>query len=155
IHAGSTLAEPYVVVGFNQSIHDYSHVVYPGQLLSCEKCHKGADSERWRTAPSRSACSGCHDDVNFETGENHAEGLQQFDDSLCNRCHREEMVLEFDRTVPGAHVIPYESSANPRLELAIIDVENMTPGAQPSIRFTVTDDAGPVDIATLDRVALL
>src|SRR5690606_3968288 len=37
IHAGSTLAEPYVVVGFNQSIHDYSHVVYPGQLLSCEK----------------------------------------------------------------------------------------------------------------------
>ena len=105
--------------------------------------------------PSRADCGACHDDVNFETGENHSGGIQQFDDFLCNRCHRDIEVVEFDNTVPGAHVIPYNSSVNPNLSLAITDVQSMTAGSKPSVRFSVSDDSGPVDITTLERTRMV
>lgn len=157
IHHGEQLTNlPYFIVGFRQSINDYSDVVYPQDDRYCTKCHKdAADADNWNSAPSRSACGSCHDDVNFETGENHGGGIQQFDDTLCGRCHRDVIVEEFDNTVPGAHTVPYSSSFNPNLTLAITDVQNMTPGTQPSVSFTITDDSGPVDITTLSSISML
>src|SRR5690606_19719221 len=43
IHRGSELpsvqgGEPYQIIGYRQSVHDYSHVVYPGETASCEGC---------------------------------------------------------------------------------------------------------------------
>ena len=160
IHSGAELANlPYQIVGFRQRVVDYSGVVYPRDVRSCESCHKedsgATDADHWRTQPTRAACGGCHDDVDFETGENHGDGIQQFDDFFCSRCHRETRVLDFDNSVPGAHVTPYESSVNPHLTLEIMAVENMTPGQQPQVRFTVRDDSGAVDIATLNRAAIV
>jgi OmcA/MtrC family decaheme c-type cytochrome len=160
IHTGEELSiKPYLIVGYRQSVHDYSDVVFPQETRNCTKCHKdGDDSANWLDMPSRSACGGCHDDVNFATGENHFEGLSQENDIFCSACHRGSDVpvkIEFDRSVAGSHVIPYESEANPQLTLAITDVQNMTPGTQPSVRFTIADSSGPVDITTLDRVAIV
>lgn len=41
IHAGAELTNGYTIIGFRQSVHDYSHVEYPGILNDCESCHTG------------------------------------------------------------------------------------------------------------------
>jgi len=161
IHYGEHLSKkPYYIVGNRQSVHDYSEVVFPQDARHCSKCHKDADDGlNWMDAPSRAACIGCHDDVDFETGENHFDGLALPDDTFCSTCHRGSITLplnpEFDKSVPGAHVVPYESSKNPQLRLTIAGVQGMTAGGQPKVRFTIADKAGPVAIADLDRVAIL
>jgi OmcA/MtrC family decaheme c-type cytochrome len=156
IHTGEDLTnQPYLIVGRNQGINDYSNVVFPGDRRNCTTCHRDApDADHWRTDPSRAACGSCHDDVNFETGQGHSDGIQQFDDTLCSNCHRDTIVVEFDNTVPGAHTIPIKSSVNPNLMLTITGVEDMTPDEQPEVRFTIADKAGPVDITTLNRVGI-
>jgi OmcA/MtrC family decaheme c-type cytochrome len=156
IHSGVDLTKlPYLVVGRNQAVHDYSTIAFPQDRRNCTTCHRDApDADHWRQKPSRAACGSCHDDVNFETGQGHSDGIQQFDDTLCTHCHRDTLVIEFDNTIPGAHTLPVKSTVNPNLTLAITGVEDMTPGGRPEVRFTITDKAGPVDIATLNRVAI-
>lgn len=40
IHAGGFRKTPYVVIGFNSSVNDFSHVRFPAELRkSCLKCH--------------------------------------------------------------------------------------------------------------------
>jgi OmcA/MtrC family decaheme c-type cytochrome len=39
IHAGGFKQTPYVVVGFNSSINDFSDVRFPGELRNCLNCH--------------------------------------------------------------------------------------------------------------------
>jgi len=40
IHAGGFRKSPYVVIGFNSSVNDFSHVRFPAELRkSCLKCH--------------------------------------------------------------------------------------------------------------------
>jgi OmcA/MtrC family decaheme c-type cytochrome len=157
IHTGSSLTnKPYYIVGYGQSVHDYSEARFPQDLRHCETCHSGgAQSDFWRTRPSRAACGSCHDNVDFATGANHSGGIPQTSDRDCQQCHRETLVEEFDRSVPGSHVVPYESSVNPQLELTITEVTAMTPGSQPSVRFTIADKSGPVDVTSLDRVAVV
>ena len=41
IHAGAHLENGYVIVGYRQSVHDYSHVEFPATLNDCEICHTG------------------------------------------------------------------------------------------------------------------
>ena len=48
--------------------------------------------------PSRRACGSCHDNVNFATGEGHAD-LPQISDNQCATCHTPEGELPFDRTI--------------------------------------------------------
>jgi hypothetical protein len=41
IHAGADLENGYTIIGYRQSVHDYSHVEYPAILNDCELCHTG------------------------------------------------------------------------------------------------------------------
>ena len=41
IHAGAHLENGYVIVGYRQAVHDYSHVEFPAILNDCEICHTG------------------------------------------------------------------------------------------------------------------
>jgi hypothetical protein len=41
IHMGAQLANGYNIIGYRQSNHDYSDVVYPAQVNECESCHTG------------------------------------------------------------------------------------------------------------------
>ena len=41
IHMGAELEYGYNIVGYRQSNHDYSDVVYPGAINDCESCHTG------------------------------------------------------------------------------------------------------------------
>ena len=95
IHMGSSLPSveagtPYQIIGFNNSVNDFSTVVFPQDIRNCTTCHAGptppTQSANWFAFPNRAACQSCHDDVNFATGANHPGGIQA-DDSLCSTCH--------------------------------------------------------------------
>src|SRR5262249_45835592 len=68
----------YKIIGFGESVNDFSDVEFPQmpggtgfnqQTRNCGACHDGAaDGDRAYTNPSRQACTGCHDDLNFSDG---------------------------------------------------------------------------------------
>lgn len=66
--------------------HDFSSVVYPGDIRDCEKCHTGTAGDNWKNAPHRLACGACHIEVDFAAGTNHPGGVRA-DDTLCYACH--------------------------------------------------------------------
>jgi OmcA/MtrC family decaheme c-type cytochrome len=91
IHRGADLTNlPYQIVGFRNSVHDYSFVNFTKDIDDCTTCHTGggAQEDNWFDVPTMEACGSCHDDVNFATGENHPPpGGAQPDNSACSLCH--------------------------------------------------------------------
>ena len=163
IHMGSSLPSvqagtPYQIIGYGNSVHDFSDVVYPANVLRCQTCHDpnngAAQQDHWLTNPNRAACGSCHDNVNFATGENHA-GLPQVSDNQCANCHVPQGELEFDLSIMGAHTIPTESQELPGLVVDLLEVSDGMAGQHPTVTFTVKDKEGnPVDAASLDRLRL-
>ncbi|MBW2500026.1 MAG: OmcA/MtrC family decaheme c-type cytochrome [Deltaproteobacteria bacterium] len=86
IHAGAELSN-----GFR----GYSDVQFTKDLDDCAVCHTGGgvDEDNWKEVPSRDACGSCHDDVNFDTGQNHGAGGVQTTNRLCAGCHPAEGTL--------------------------------------------------------------
>ena len=111
IHMGEFLAKK----NYNYGGVLYNEVLFPQDLRNCTKCHDGsatstaqtAQGDNWKNAPSRRACGGCHDGINFATGKGvtiedalagsdrqttsfnglaHGGGAQP-DDSTCTTCH--------------------------------------------------------------------
>lgn len=73
IHAGENLPSvrenvPYFIVGFQQSVLDFSDVAFPWHdhgVRHCTVCHNGKDADNWKTRPTLTACTSCHDNVKF------------------------------------------------------------------------------------------
>ena len=162
IHMGSSLpsvqaGKPYQIIGFNQTVVDWSTVIYPADVRRCETCHqqnvKAAQAAAYLTKPTAAACGSCHDDVNFATGVNHAGG-PQFDDNQCALCHIPQGEIDFDASIKGAHVIPTESAALSGLVVHITKIQNGTAGGQPVVNFTINDSSGkPVLISALGSLS--
>jgi OmcA/MtrC family decaheme c-type cytochrome len=160
IHMGSRLpsvagGKPYTIIGFGQAVHDYSHVAFPANAQNCRACHEDgkdvAQPGRWQKL-SRVACGSCHDDIDFSTGKNHA-GIVQTSDTGCNRCHPSTMSAEFDLSAEGAHVIPTESKQLAGVNIEILEVTNVKPGAAPTVVFTLKDDSGkPIQASSMSRL---
>ncbi|MBI3950092.1 MAG: OmcA/MtrC family decaheme c-type cytochrome [Acidobacteria bacterium] len=153
IHMGANLPSvkagtPYQIIGVNGRVFDFSTVAFPpslgasiNNLRNCARCHTGSQGDNWKTQPSRAACGSCHDDVNFQTGENHAGGLPQADDRLCSLCHGSSG-KEFDISVPGAHAVPAKSEQLLGIRFEIADVTNTAPGQNPTVTFNIKDKNG-------------
>ena len=150
IHMGSSLpsvkaGKPYQIIGFNQTVNDWSTVVFPADVRRCETCHQqnagAAQATAYLAKPTRAACGACHDDVNFNTGVNHAGG-PQFDDNLCATCHIPQGEIEFDASIKGAHVIPTESAVLSGLAVEITQVIKGSAGSKPVVSFAVKDGGG-------------
>jgi OmcA/MtrC family decaheme c-type cytochrome len=150
IHMGSSLPSveagtPYIVIGHNQSVVDFSDVVFPQDIRNCETCHDPASGaiqeEAYLLRPNRAACGACHDNVNFATGANHP-GLAQISDRFCANCHYPEGELEFDASIKGAHTIPFKSTQLKGLNIELIEITNTMPGQNPIVRYRVKDNAG-------------
>ena len=110
IHRGEDLENGYVVAGHNQSIHDYSHVEYPGDLRNCDACHENdsqqlplpagllpttTPQEWWNPMmPVASACLSCHDD---DDSAAHAYSNTTFFGESCNTCHGEGKSAAVDK----------------------------------------------------------
>jgi OmcA/MtrC family decaheme c-type cytochrome len=169
IHAGSTLPSvqaggKYQIIGFNQAVSDWSTVVMPSDVRRCAFCHESttgaAQADNWLTKPGRAACGSCHDDVNFDSGKNHAGGLPQPNDNQCAMCHIPQGELEFDASIKGAHTIPTQSATAPGVNVDIVKVENALAGQKPFVTFTVRDNSGagiPMSSLTTspDRIGLV
>ncbi len=170
IHRGSSLPSvqagtPYEIIGFGQSVNDYSDVVLPQDIRNCANCHEGrvatakpTQSDTWYTKPSRAACGSCHDDINFETGANHAGGAQA-DDTQCASCHVPQGDKEWDAGIKTAHTVPYRSTQLKGLNAAILGVTNVGPGKKPTVTFKLTNGDGsivdPKAIGTSASLSLL
>lgn len=147
IHRGEFLpsvlaGEPYQIIGFRQSSHNYSEVAFPQDVRNCTTCHTGgADSENYKTKPQAAVCAACHDDVNLETGENHPAGAKT--DAECSSCHVPDG-QEFDLSVTGSMTIPEQSSQLKGVNFEIVDVANVVPGETPVITIKVTDNDGNI-----------
>ena len=157
IHAGASLEHGYVIIGHNNSVHDYSEVEFPQDLRYCDTCHveEAAQNEAWYLKPTRAACGACHDSVDFASGENHAGGTA-ISDKFCANCHYPEGELEFDASIKGAHTVPTESKQLAGVNIEILDVTNTGPGENPTVLFHVSDDAGnPIAPSSLNFFNLL
>ncbi len=160
LHSGSSL--PSVVAGGTYSIfhrganEDYSTVVFPQDIRNCTTCHASGpkQADNWKLKPSRAVCGSCHDDVNFATGQNHLN-LPQPDDNQCAQCHTSTATLDFDASIPGAHVVPSNSTSLPGIVMQIQKVDNAAPGNSPIVTFKVTDkSSNPVDISKLTQIRM-
>ncbi len=128
---------------------DWSDVIFPGSSSAndprnCVKCHdqnSGAAQANAYLKPNRAACGGCHDNVNFATGQNHVN-LPQLDDNQCSNCHVPQGELPFDASIMGAHTTPTEYSGLPGLVISILKVDNGTAGSAPAVTFTLKDSGG-------------
>lgn len=164
IHMGRDLPSvqagtPYQIVGFQQSVHDYSHVGFSVDIRSCATCHQPESglprATAFATNPSRAACGSCHDNINFETGEGH-RGIPVQNDQACSSCHPAAHFEEFDASVMGAHTIPRFSAQNPGIVFGITGVTNTQPGQNPTVTFTIKDREGnSVTPGQMNRLALV
>ncbi|MDP3879198.1 MAG: OmcA/MtrC family decaheme c-type cytochrome [Dehalococcoidales bacterium] len=167
IHRGANLpgvqnGEDYLIVGFRQSVNDYSEVYLPQDIRNCTTCHgappKGMEAEtyatlapnadNWKTSPSRAACGACHDFIDWETGRSTITdrrdhpGGPQTNDTLCKSCHVADSGKEFDASVVGAHTIPLQSRQLKGVNVEIVSVTDTGPGQNPTVVFSAKDDAG-------------
>ena len=159
IHKGAELHEveeggAYYIVGYRNTVHDYSEVEFPADVRDCEICHTGPDGDSWMTQPSRAACGSCHDDVDFGTGEGHTDfNLPQANDEKCGTCHSSEKVADFDISIPGAHMIDEESSLLTGVVFEILSVTDTAPGEYPTVTYTIKNNAGDnIPIEDMNRV---
>jgi OmcA/MtrC family decaheme c-type cytochrome len=145
---------PYEIIGYMNSVNNFSTVIDPADPRRCEVCHSqttgAAQAKAFLTEPTRAACGACHDNVNFATGANHPGGFQP-DDTQCATCHVPQDEEIFDASIMGAHVVPTDTAAlypqNPDtqiagLSLAITGVTNTSAGQNPTVAFTLQDDKG-------------
>ncbi len=91
IHAGAELANGYVVVGYGNTVYDFSSIEWTQDIRNCGTCHQESDAtvpqaSNWRKTVTREACGSCHDAVDFATGANHG-GIVVADDRDCQVCH--------------------------------------------------------------------
>ncbi len=168
IHMGEELPSvqagtPYQIIGFNQSVSDFSEVAMPSNIRRCDFCHESstnaAQADAWLKNPSRVACGSCHDNVNFATGENHVN-LPQASDQQCSQCHIPKGELPLDASIQGAHMVITRAPSAPGLNFDILKVDNGVAGKAPTVTFTIRDDSGRgLSIADLtgglNRIALV
>jgi OmcA/MtrC family decaheme c-type cytochrome len=163
IHMGEHLpsvaaGKPYQIIGNGNSMHDFSTVAFPSPMMDCNVCHEQNKNAAQQNAhllnPTRAACGSCHDNVNFDTGENHVN-LPMFNDNQCKNCHIPQGEGDFDASISGAHVVPQQSSLLGGLQWGIVKVDDGVAGKKPTVTFTVKDGKGnPLALTDLARVAL-
>ncbi|MBI1896406.1 MAG: OmcA/MtrC family decaheme c-type cytochrome, partial [Acidobacteria bacterium] len=163
IHMGADLpsvraGRPYRIIGFRQTVFDFSTVEFPAHVVNCEVCHDpksgAAQADGWLKA-NRAACGACHDNVNFATGEGH-DGIVQASDSECGSCHEPDDGREFSLSVRGSHVEPRFSRDLPGTVFQILAVDEGLAGQRPTVTFSIKDKQGnPILPSAMDRVALV
>ncbi|MCL4489278.1 MAG: OmcA/MtrC family decaheme c-type cytochrome [Chloroflexi bacterium] len=146
----------YQLAGDGGALNDFSGTTFARDIRECTNCHQQASqSTNFKTCPDRAACGSCHDDVDFASGKNHVNLPQDSDDN-CSQCHAADAASEFDASVPGAHTIPARSKQLPGVNFEILKVENAVAGGNPTVTFTIKDDAGnPVAPSSMEHVALV
>lgn len=151
LHRGAELPSvqggtPYEIIGFNNSVNDYSEVEFPQDIRNCQVCHTGAaQADLHKTNPTLAGCASCHDRTWFgnpdqtpEGWENHVGG-QQVNNSLCQLCHKPNGPAP--APIAESHIIPNESEEAPGLTYHIISVDPVVAEDGTTATLTVTFEA--------------
>jgi OmcA/MtrC family decaheme c-type cytochrome len=153
LHRGIDLpVGPYVIWGYRDSEHDYSHVGYPQEIQNCVKCHDSTDEatpdgDNWFERPSAVACEGCHNDLDVrESTTEHLAGMQ-VDDSNCSTCHTSE-------TIQASHLTENATPNNPGLADGLWDITYALQSATMSgntltVELVIEADGTALDLTSL------
>ena len=161
IHSGRDLPSvkaggKYQIIGFNNTVADYSKVGFPADTRNCTACHAqsgaAAGTNAMRLyAPNKAACGSCHDDLDFAAGKGHLAVT----DAQCSQCHLPDG-KEFDISIKGSHTIPEFSTQLPGTKLEIVDIKDAVAGKKPIVTFAVKDGSGnpikPADMTSLNLI---
>lgn len=158
IHRGKNLpsvkdGKPYLVVGFRQSVFDFSTVGFPQDVRNCKSCHTGPQGTNWMNFPGTASCISCHDHVDLKSGKNHPAGPMP--EGSCGACHQ-PAGEEFGPSVSGAHTIPDKSAQLPGVVFDILKIEGGRPGESPAVTFSVKNKKGePLDPSKMNNLRLV
>jgi OmcA/MtrC family decaheme c-type cytochrome len=151
IHMGANLPSvlagtPYTIIGFQQSVHDFGEVHYPGELTSCDACHAGSQGDRWYNRFGIKTCGSCHDRTYFGADEApegwtaHAGGAHV--DSECVVCHAPASLSP----VTDRHFNAINNPTRHDVVIELVAIENTAPLESPEIVFNVSVDGAVRDI---------
>jgi OmcA/MtrC family decaheme c-type cytochrome len=137
IHAGSSLANGYVIVGYGNTVYDFSNIEWTQDIRNCGTCHQEDDAtvpqaSNWRRTVTAEACGSCHDAIDFTTGVGHA-GIQVTDNRDCQVCHGANTTfLNGALKAENAHRIPaQEAAAN--FEYQVVSVAGVQADGSPGV----------------------
>ncbi|MCA9551851.1 MAG: OmcA/MtrC family decaheme c-type cytochrome [Myxococcales bacterium] len=160
IHMGADLpsvqaGEPYQIIGFRQSVNDYSDVHFPGKMARCGTCHEGPNANVAFSRPTFKACLACHDRTSMENPPPagftlHSAGPMA-DETSCAICHPTSGSIA---GVLDVHSKGLLSATAPQVAFQILEITNTAPGQTPTVRFSVTVDGLPRDISTTPLTTL-
>jgi decaheme cytochrome c component MtrC/MtrF-like protein len=160
VHNGEDLKNPSNIDPKNGVFKNYTGVVFPANVKNCTECHV---DDRWKTAPSRLACGGCHDDTWFGEIASLPKGLKahpggpQPNDSTCVGCHPPD--TGGAKPISEAHkVTPSSSLAGATLnkvDFSLTPPKNgkfYAEGDKPILTIVIRDDKGnPIDHTKIDE----
>lgn len=152
IHMGFRLPSvdagvPYRFIGFNNQLHDYSSVAYPGNLATCEGCHAASD-DRWKTRPTTENCAGCHDRTWLASATPppgwtlHGPGPRN--DNQCTICHPD--TASGFAPIPTVHRSAARDPSRIDVTANILQVPATAPGGRPTVTFGVNVNGQPRDV---------
>ncbi|MEW6999728.1 OmcA/MtrC family decaheme c-type cytochrome [Colwelliaceae bacterium BS250] len=146
IHRGKDLpsvqaGDPYQIYGYQDSLHDYSGVSFPNDILECAQCHAGGataiagvavtqSGDNWREVVTMQACGSCHDDLDFSQ---HMGG--QVDNSNCRSCHQNSAIAG---SIEDKHRNVL-AEAKSQFVATILNVTQTAPGEFPLIQFNISN----------------
>lgn len=152
LHTGANLPSvvggtPYQIIGYAQSVDDFSTVVFPQNIQRCTACHAGAQGTRWQTAPAKQTCTSCHDNISFvqpvPAGMILHGGGPQPDNAPCAVCHPASGGLA---GIADLHFTGLLAPTATTVALTIASITNAGPGQIPTMTFTASVNGAPVDL---------